>query len=49
VNGKWSHCGVDIFTMAKTADGWKIVTLVYSVLQPPACARHPDGAPPRVP
>jgi hypothetical protein len=45
VNGTWSHCGVDIFTMVKSDAGWKIATLTYNVLQPPACAPHPDGPP----
>lgn len=43
VNGKWSHCGVDIFTMVRGDTGWQIAALVYSILQPPACAPHPDG------
>lgn len=45
VNDTWSHCGVDIFTMVKSDAGWKIATLTYNVLQPPACAPHPDGPP----
>ncbi len=45
VNGTWSHCGVDIFTMVKDDAGWKIAALAYTVLQPPACAPHPDGPP----
>jgi len=45
VNGTWSHCGVDIFTMVKSDAGWKIATLTYNVLQPPACAPHPNGPP----
>ena len=45
-NGAWSHCGVDAFTMLRTAAGaWRIASLVWSVEQPPACARHPDGPP----
>jgi hypothetical protein len=43
VNGAWSHCGIDIFTMVRSDTGWKISSLVYSLLQPPACAVHPDG------
>jgi len=45
VNGTWSHCGVDIFTMVKSDAGWKIASLAYTVLQPPACDPHPDGPP----
>jgi hypothetical protein len=45
VNDTWSHCGVDIFTMVKSDRGWKIASLAYTVLQPPACTPHPDGPP----
>jgi len=45
-DGKWSHCGVDVFTLLKTDGGWRIATLAWSVDQPPACAPHPDGPPP---
>jgi hypothetical protein len=45
VNDTWSHCGVDIFTMVKSDTGWKIASLAYTVLQPPACAPHPSGPP----
>ena len=36
-SGKFSHCGVDVFTLLKTAEGWKIVSTVYSV-EPDGCA-----------
>ena len=45
VDGEWSHCGVDVFTLIKTNDGWKIASLVWSAEQPPACREHPDGPP----
>lgn len=45
VNGEWSHCGVDSFTMLKLGDAWRIASLAYTVEQPPACRRHPDGPP----
>ncbi|MEP0393027.1 MAG: nuclear transport factor 2 family protein [Erythrobacter sp.] len=32
VDGVRSHCGVDIFTLAKGSDGWKIATITYSHL-----------------
>jgi hypothetical protein len=44
-DGKWSHCGVDLFTFLKADGRWRIATLVWSVEQPPACAPHPDGPP----
>ncbi|HEY1493802.1 MAG TPA: hypothetical protein VGF49_04635 [Candidatus Solibacter sp.] len=30
-DGMFSHCGVDTATLFKTADGWKISTLSYTV------------------
>ena len=30
-DGKFSHCGVDTATLFKTAEGWKISTLSYTV------------------
>ena len=44
-DGKWSHCGVDTFTLVKVADRWRIANLTYSLEQPPACERHPAGPP----
>lgn len=45
VNGAWSHCGVDVFTLLKAEKGWRIATIAWSIAQPPACAAHPDGPP----
>jgi len=45
INGAWSHCGVDAFTLYKVAGRWRIATLGWSVEQPPACTKHPDGPP----
>ncbi len=45
INGVWSHCGVDAFTMYKVAGHWQIATMGWSVEQPPSCLKHPDGAP----
>jgi hypothetical protein len=45
-NGKWSHCGIDQFTLTLLGRTWRIVNLTYSVEQPPACRLHPDGPPP---
>lgn len=47
-DGTWSHCGVDAFTMVRLETGWRIVTMAWSVDQPPVCQRHPAG-PPRLP
>ena len=45
VDDAWSHCGVDAFVLVKTSGAWKIASLAYSIEQPPACAKHPDGPP----
>ena len=45
VDGKWSHCGVDVFTMIRTEGRWRIATMSWSAEQPPACEKHPDGPP----
>ena len=29
-DGKFSHCGVDSVSLVKTAEGWKIATIVYT-------------------
>ena len=30
VNGKFTHCGIDIFTLAETNEGWKIINASYT-------------------
>ena len=45
IDGQWSHCGVDSFTMFKVEGRWRVSSLQYSVEQPPACAKHPSGPP----
>jgi hypothetical protein len=44
IDGKFSHCGVDVFDLLKTSDGWKIVSVVYTA-QAQGCAPSPLGAP----
>jgi len=44
-DGKWSHCGVDLFTLIRTDGQWRIATMSWSAEQPPACEKHPDGPP----
>jgi hypothetical protein len=43
LDGEWSHCGVDAFVLMKIEGVWKIASLSWTVEQPPACRRHPDG------
>jgi len=40
VNGTRSHCGVDIFTLTRGSDGWKIATITYSHITEP-CEEAP--------
>lgn len=47
IDGKWSHCGVDAFTLLKIGGAWKVASLFYTVEQPPACSAHPAGPPER--
>lgn len=44
-DGEWSHCGVDVFTLLRVEEGWRIATITYTVQQPPDCRRHPEGPP----
>jgi len=41
ISGKFSHCGVDLFTMLKTDEGWKIATAAYTI--EPDCSRSGSG------
>ena len=45
LDGQWSHCGVDVFTLIRTDDRWRIATMSWSAEQPPVCEKHPDGPP----
>ena len=45
VNGAWSHCGVDTFTLVRVEGAWRIAGMAWTVEQPPACRAHPDGPP----
>jgi hypothetical protein len=45
VNKKWSHCGVDTFTLMKREGAWRVAALIYTIEQPPACEKHPAGPP----
>jgi hypothetical protein len=42
---KWSHCGVDTFTLIKYEGRWRVAALIYTIEQPPACRKHPAGPP----
>lgn len=40
-----SHCGIDAINLMNTPDGWRIVALSWTRMQPPACDLHPEGPP----
>jgi hypothetical protein len=44
VDGKWSHCGVDAFTLVRTETGWIISDLAYTT-QRTGCPPSPLGTP----
>jgi hypothetical protein len=44
IDGKWSHCGIDTFTLLRTDAGWQIVALAYTV-QRRDCPASPLGPP----
>ena len=44
LDGAFSHCGVDAFSLYKTADGWKIAGTTYTV-EPTGCEASPLGPP----
>jgi hypothetical protein len=37
LSGKFSHCGIDVFTLIKIKEDWKIVNATYTV-EPDGCA-----------
>lgn len=43
-DGAFSHCGVDAFSLVRTAEGWKIASAVYSV-ETAGCPPSPLGPP----
>lgn len=45
LDGKWSHCGVDVFTLVQTNGTWRIASMAWTAEQPPACSKHPAGPP----
>jgi hypothetical protein len=38
-DGKFTHCGVDSFSLLKTAEGWKVATIVYTT-ETTGCPGH---------
>ena len=44
VDGKFSHCGIDTFTLFKTPAGWKIAAVSYTT-EATGCEPSPLGPP----
>ncbi len=44
---EFSHCGVDVFNLIRTNEGWKISGIMYTV-EPKGCAPSPLGPPRRL-
>jgi hypothetical protein len=42
IDGKFSHCGTDVFTLVRAKGEWRIVSIVYTV-QRTGCAPSPLG------
>ncbi len=42
IDGEFSHCGVDSFSLVKTEEGWKISGIIYTV-ERTDCADSPLG------
>ncbi len=44
IDGAFSHCGVDVFTLVRSRGDWRVTHVVYTV-QRQNCAASPLGAP----
>lgn len=44
IDGKFSHCGTDVLTLAKAQGRWRIASVVYTT-QRTGCAQSPLGPP----
>ncbi len=42
----WSHCGIDSLQLVKTAAGWQVTSIIYTVVRPASrCKPNPLGPP----
>jgi len=44
IDNELSHCGIDVFTLVRTDEGWRIATITYSV-RTEDCEDSPLGPP----
>lgn len=43
IGPRFSHCGIDQFTFARTAAGWRLLSLAYTIQQGARCLTAPRG------
>lgn len=44
LNGEFSHCGIDVFTMLEGTEGWQVTSITYNVVRE-GCGPSPLGSP----
>ena len=44
LNGSFSHCGIDVFTLLKGEEGWQVTGITYNVVRE-GCQPSPLGPP----
>jgi len=44
LNGEFSHCGIDVFTMLRGVEGWQVASITYNVVRE-GCTPSPLGSP----
>ena len=45
IDGEFSHCGIDAFSLVRETGAWKVAGVIFTA-EPEGCPRHPDGPPP---
>jgi hypothetical protein len=45
VDGSFSHCGHDAVHLVRVDGRWRVLSLTYTIAEPPSCRLHPDGPP----
>jgi hypothetical protein len=45
VDGSFSHCGHDAVHLLRADGQWRVVSMTYTIAEPPDCRLHPDGPP----
>ena len=45
VDGSFSHCGHDAVHLVRADGRWRVLSMTYTVAEPPDCRLHPDGPP----